>query len=45
MARNRKEHEGDTDGLTRNLARLRKETAIMVEAARESLKEDSHDLG
>jgi len=45
MARDKKEHAKDKDGLERNVDKLAEETAKMIAAAKESFKEDSHDPG
>lgn len=43
MARDVKEHDGDLDGLERNLAKLKVEGEKMQDAARKAMDGDSHD--
>ena len=43
MARDKKEHAGDKDGLAKNLDKLDGELDKMRDAAREAMRGDSHD--
>ena len=43
MARDKKEHAGDKDGLAKNLDKLKVEGERMADAARKAMQGDSHD--
>ena len=43
MARDKKEHAGDKDGLAKNLDKLKVEGEKMQDAARKAMQGDSHD--
>ena len=43
MARDKKEHDQDKDGLAKNIDKMQGEIDKMRDAARDALKGDSHD--